>query len=161
MLTRTQATLEAGIEQGLHLGAQVYASIDGAVVGDIAIGEARPGVPMTPDTLTLWLSSTKPIAAVAIMQLVERGKLSLDDIVAFHIPEFAQGGKQDITIRHLLTHTAGFRWVDVGGVETPWEEIIAHICAAKLEPDWPLGLRAGYHPMTSWFILAELIGRAS
>jgi CubicO group peptidase (beta-lactamase class C family) len=46
-------------------------------------------------------------------------------------------------------------------VETPWDDIIARICAAKLEPDWPLGLRAGYHPMTSWFILAELIGRAS
>jgi CubicO group peptidase (beta-lactamase class C family) len=66
-----------------------------------------------------------------------------------------------VTIRHLLTHTAGVRWVEVGGPETPWKEIVARICAAKLEPDWPLGLRAGYHPMTSWFIVGELVGRAS
>src|SRR5689334_4810650 len=133
MLTRTREILDQGIEQGLHVGAQVYASIDGQPAGELAIGESRPGVAMRSDTLVLWLSSTKPIAAVAIMQLVERGKLSLEDRVAQHLPEFAAGGKDEVTVWHLLTHTAGFRWVDIGGPETPWDEIIARICSAKLE----------------------------
>src|SRR2546430_1200029 len=108
-LTRTVAVIEQGIAQGLHIGAQIFVSLDGQTIGDVALGEARRGVPMRADTLMLWLSSAKPITAVAIAQLWERGKLELDDRVAKRIPEFAAHGKDRITIRHILTHTAGFR----------------------------------------------------
>jgi CubicO group peptidase (beta-lactamase class C family) len=115
---------------------------------------------MTRDTLMLWLSSSKPITAAAIMQLAEHGRLQLDDPVAAHLPEFGQSGKQYVTLKHLLTHTAGLRWVaDTRWPEADWDEIIARICAAPLEKDWPLGEKAGYHPYTSWYILAEVIRR--
>jgi CubicO group peptidase (beta-lactamase class C family) len=155
----TRVLIEQGIAAGLHIGAQVYVSINGAPVADLAFGQSRPGVPMTPDTLMLWLSGGKPIGAVAIAQLWERGKLGLDDPVARHIPEFGQNGKEPITIRHILTHTAGFRWVATGWPTASWEQVIARICQARQEPSWVAGKKAGYSPYTSWFILGEIVRR--
>lgn len=158
-LPRTLALLEQGRHSILHPGAQLYVSLRGEVVADVALGEARPGVPMRMDTLTLWLSAGKPITAVAIAQLVERGLLSFDDSVTKHLPEFAQGGKESITVRHLLTHTAGFRDADKLAENLPWNEMIARICATPLEAGWEPGAKAGYQTMSSWFILGELIRR--
>lgn len=72
---------------------------------------------MTRDTLMLWLSSTKPVAAVALAQLCERGLLELDDPIARHVPEFGERGKHGITLRHALTHTGGFRLLNFGWPE--------------------------------------------
>ncbi len=107
----------------------------------------------------LWMSSTKPVAAVAICQLWERGRLELDDPVARHIPEFAQGGKERVTVRHLLTHTGGLRMLDTGWPAAGWEGIVARVCAQRLEPRWEPGRKAGYHLASSWFILGELVHR--
>lgn len=159
LLTETHRVIEQGIADQLHVGAQVYISLAGGVVADLAIGEARDGVAMTPDTLMLWLSSTKPIGAVALLQLIERGQLALDDPVCRYVSEFGTRGKEAITVRHLLTHTGGFRWIDTGWPDTTWDEIIARICAAKVERDWKPGEKAGYHMFTSWYILGELVRR--
>lgn len=158
-LPKTLALLEQGRHSILHPGAQLYVSLRGEVIADLALGEARPGVAMQPATLTLWLSSGKPITAVAIAQLVERGLLAFDDKVSRHRQEFAQNGKQEITIRHLLTHTAGFREADKLAENLPWDAMIARICATPLETEWKPGAKAGYQMMSSWFILGELIRR--
>jgi CubicO group peptidase (beta-lactamase class C family) len=151
--------IESGRREGLHLGAQLYVSVAGEPVADLALGEARPGVPLSRDDLVVWLSASKPVAAVAVAQLWERGALRLDDPVRLHIPEFAAGGKQDVTIRHLLTHTGGFRMLEVGWPEDSWDDILARICARKLEPRWVPGEKAGYHLTSSWFVLGELVRR--
>lgn len=156
---RTRQALEAGILEGTHLGAQLYASLRGEPVGDGALGEDRPGAALTRDHLMLWLSSTKPVAAVALARLWEDGRLELDDPVARHIPEFAANGKDRITLRHLLTHTAGIRMLDVGWPRDPWETILDRICAMKPEPRWVPGEKAGYHNASSWFVLGEVIRR--
>jgi CubicO group peptidase (beta-lactamase class C family) len=158
-LPRTYDVLEHGREEGLHLGGQIYVSRDGEVVADDAFGGASEGVPMTSDVLMLWLSSAKPVAAVAVAQLWERGRLELDDRVARHIPEFGVRGKEAITIRHVLTHTGGFRQAEKLWRIAPWEEIIDRINEAPLEPSWIPGERAGYHVASGWFILGELIRR--
>jgi CubicO group peptidase (beta-lactamase class C family) len=160
-LPRTLDAVEAGIAAGLQIGGQWYVSQQGRTVCDAAVGEARPGVAMRPDTVMLWLSSSKPIAAAAIMQLHEAGRLGLDDPVATHLPEFAANGKEAVTVWHLLTHTGGFRFLDLGGPETPWEEILRRIGIAPLERNWTPGRRAGYHPYTSWYVLGELVARLS
>jgi CubicO group peptidase (beta-lactamase class C family) len=162
-LPRTVSILQHGIDEKLHPGAQLYVSRNGTAVADLALGESQLGTPMTRDSMTLWLSAGKPIAAVAIAQLWERGRLALDDRVATHIPEFAQHGKDAITIRHLLTHTGGFRAApgtaaNLWAIE-PWQTVVAGICAARLEPRWIPGQKAGYHPGTSWIMLGELIRR--
>src|SRR5436305_14370754 len=108
-LSRTLELLKQGIHDGLHAGAQLNVSRRGQTIAELALGESRPGVAMSPHTVNAWLSSGKPVAAVAIAQLWERGRLNLDDPVVRHIPEFAPHGKECVTIRHLLTHTAGLR----------------------------------------------------
>ena len=158
-MSATGAVVEQGIATGLHIGAQVYVSINDEPVADLAFGRSRPGVAMTPDTLMLWLSGSKPIGAVAIAQLWERGKLGLDDPVARHIPEFGQNGKEAITIRHILTHTGGFRWVETGWPAASWEQVVARVCEARQERGWVAGKKAGYSPSTSWFIVGEIVRR--
>ncbi len=163
-LPRANAEIVRGRQAGWHRGAQVYVSQGGQTVAEftvaeLAVGESRPGVQMTRDTLVLWMSTSKPVGAVALLRLRERGQLDLDDPVCKHLPEFAAGGKEAVTIRHLLTHTGGFRWIDLDWAHTSWDQIIAKICAARLERGWVPGERAGYHPTTSWYILGELVRR--
>lgn len=87
----------------------------------------------TEDTIYDAASLTKVVATTtAVMQLVERGKLRLDDPVYRHIPAFAQHGKEAITVRHLLTHMSGLR----PGIPAtpPWSGTAAAIeraCAEK------------------------------
>jgi CubicO group peptidase (beta-lactamase class C family) len=146
-----------GIEQGLHAGAQLYVSLKNGVIVNDAVGETSSGTPMTLDTPLPWLSSGKPLIAVAIAQLWERRLLDLDDPVAKHIPGFAAGGKEKITIRHILTHTAGFRAAIGLREDQSWDLVIAAINATRIEPRWIPGQTAGYHPLTSWYVLGELV----
>jgi len=154
-IPRTIEAVQRGLDQGLHTAAQIYISLSGEAVANIAVGQTNV------DQSMLWLSAGKPIAAVAIAQLWERGLLSLDDKVAKHIPEFGVNGKEPITIRHVVTHTGGFRAVLGDYEKQPWDELIASVCAARLEPGWIIGKTAGYHPLTSWYILGELVRRLS
>ena len=143
----------------MHRGVQLCVSLGGETIVDWAIGEAKPDVPLTTDSLLLWLSSGKPVTAVATLQLWERGLLDLDTPLAAYIPDFAAGGKESITIRHLLTHTGGFRLVHIGWPGSDWDEIIRRICEVKLEPQWEIGRTLGYHAYSSWYMLGELVGR--
>jgi CubicO group peptidase (beta-lactamase class C family) len=151
------------MERGLHLGAQVYVWRAGETVADFAIGEARAGTAMTRDSMVTWFSMTKPSVAVAVAQQWERGRLELDDPVAEHVPEFAQNGKERITLRHLLTHTAGIRGGDqvisTGDLDSYWGEVVAGICAVEPEEGWEPGRRAGYHLGCGMTMLAEVVRR--
>jgi CubicO group peptidase (beta-lactamase class C family) len=159
VLNRAATVIEHGIKARLHLGAQLYVSRDAKTVGDLAFGEAREDVAMRPDTLMLWMSSIKPITAVAIAQMWERGKLELDDPVARHIPEFGTKGKERVTIRHVLTHTGGFPRAVLQWSGDPWEKVIAELCDAPLEAGWVPGERMGYHVASGWYALAEIVRR--
>jgi CubicO group peptidase (beta-lactamase class C family) len=158
---RTVTAIQAGINEGLHLGAQLYVAHHGEALADAGFGQARVGVPMERETVLLWLSSGKPITAVAIAQLWEHGRLDLDDPVVRHVPEFGQGGKEGVTIRHLLTHTGGLRMAEKCDLGKDWTEIISCVCATPLEPHWVPGQRAAYHPSSSWYVLGEIIRRVS
>jgi CubicO group peptidase (beta-lactamase class C family) len=100
---------------------------------------------------------------VAVLQQWERGALTLDDPVCRHVPEFAAHGKEGITLRHLLTHTAGIRGADAvtshATGEAWWDEIVAGICATEPEEGWPPGRRAGYHLGCGMTMLAEVVRR--
>ncbi len=113
---------------------------------------------MRHDSIMAWFSAGKPLTAVAIAQLVERGKLNWDSRIAEVIPEFAQHGKESVTLRHLLTHTAGLRPADTIDDSLEWEKI-SRICSLPLDPDWLPGARAGYHVSGTWYLLAEVVRR--
>jgi CubicO group peptidase (beta-lactamase class C family) len=148
-LTRSIAAIQRGIDEGAQVGAQLAVSWDGTTFGAF-MGIAGPGVAMTPSTLLSWFSATKPITAVAVLQLWERGALELDDRVALHIPEFGANGKDAVTVRHVLTHTGGFP-------NAP--DSLEAVYAAPLEPGWIPGQRAAYHPRSGFLVLGELVQR--
>src|SRR5882724_2758065 len=79
------------------------------------IANLEHDVPVTPDTVFELASVTKQFTATAIMLLVEEGKVQLDDPVAWHLPRAPETWKA-ITVRHLLTHTAGLPGLDGGFV---------------------------------------------
>lgn len=154
------AALRDGMARGLHAGAQLYVSLGGRMVADFALGEARPGVAMTSDTLVPWLSAGKPLTAVALARLWERGLLDIDDPVAKHLPEYAAGGKHRTTLRHLLTHTSGVPAIDLDWVNRPWPALVAEVCAATLPEGVVPGVKAAYDPQANWFALGEVVRRA-
>jgi CubicO group peptidase (beta-lactamase class C family) len=159
-LSRALAEVERGRTAGDHVGAQLYVSRNGCTVADLGLGEARAGVPLTPDHLVLWMSSVKPVTAVALAQQWERGRLDLDDPVMRHLPAFGAGGKESVTLRHCLTHTAG-----IPGVALPWtpersfEAVLDEVCAAPLAPGWVPGRDCGYHTASAWYALAAVVER--
>lgn len=82
---------------------------DAALYTDAKFDKLAHPVPMTKDTIFDLASVSKLFTAVAVMQLWDEGKLDLDAPVAKYLPQFGVNGKQDVTVRELLTHTSGFR----------------------------------------------------
>ena len=115
---------------------------------------------MTTDTVFDMASLTKPIAtATSVMILVERGKLRLDDPVAKYLPDFAQQGKDKITIEQLLTHQGGLLpdnavkdYLD--GPEKAWRRIDA------LKLQYTPGTKFVYTDV-GFLVLGELVHRVS
>jgi CubicO group peptidase (beta-lactamase class C family) len=151
--------LENGVRAGLHPGAQLYVSRRGEIVFDFACGEARDGVPMRTDSIVQWFSAGKPLTAIAIEQLYERGLIQIEAPVRDYLPEFGVGGKEEVTLEHLLTHTGGFRGADKLPADMPWEEVVQRTCEMPLEENWVPGERAGYSTTAAWYILGEIIQR--
>jgi len=122
-LAGVDSIIQQSIADGNIPGAVLVVGHHGAVVYRKAYGHRAldPRVePMTLDTVFDLASLTKVIATTtAVMQLVERGKVRMNDPVAKYLPEFAQNGKDDITVRQLLTHYSGLE-PDLD-LKTPWE----------------------------------------
>lgn len=158
-MEKTIGVLKAPVFGEFHAGAQLFVSLRGKTIADIAVGEARPGVAMSADSITLWMSAGKPLAAIAVLQLIDRGLLTLDTPVAAVIPEFAAHGKAGISVRQLLVHTGGFRGPFNNFTPGTWATILQRVYALKQEPGWIPGQKAGYHVGSSWFALGELVAR--
>ena len=115
---------------------------------------------MTLDTVFDLASLTKVIVTTtAVMQLVERGKVRLNDPVAKYLPEFAQNGKDDITVRQLLTHYSGLE-PDLD-LKTAWEgkETAYRMAFAETPQDAP-GSKFSYSDI-NFIVLGALVERVS
>ncbi len=147
------------------MGVQLAVWQNGAPAFTFTQGIARADVAMTDTSLMPWFSGTKLVTATAIVQLWDRGLLQLDQTVASVIPEFGARGKHAITVRHVLTHTGGFRQAAgtsemfVGGVDP--STLLQSIYDAPLEDGWVPGHRAGYHPVTGFHVLGEVVQRVT
>lgn len=145
-------------------GAALAVYLDGTKVVDIWGGVRNlAGDPWRQDTLGLGFSTTKGVTATALHMLVDRGLADYDDPVAQHWPEFAQNGKETITIRQLLTHSAGLyhlrSLVKHFDEARDWDRMAARLAAAT--PRHRPGLGSGYHALTSGWLLGELVQRLS
>ena len=112
------------------------------------------------DTLVNIFSSGKPVAAVVLLQMVAEGRLQLDTPLAEYWPEFAVQGKQQITLRHILSHQSGLSAVlEPLAAEAlfDWQRMIAAV--ENTPPWWTPGDAHGYAPMTYGWMVGELIRR--
>ena len=118
------------------------------------------GEPWADDTMVIVWSATKGLAAMTLALAHSRGWLDYDERVATYWPEFAQHGKQKITVRQLLAHQAGlFKFdepVDAHTVANP--DRLAAVMARQA-PAWEPGTRHGYHALTLGFYQGELLRR--
>jgi len=140
-LAEFKALYEAGLRQHGIVGSSVMIVRDGRVLFQDVIGSANleKQQPVTERTIYHWASITKTFTSIAIMQLRDRGRLTLDDPIVKYLPELRAvhnpfGDVGEITLRHLMTHSAGFRsatWPWGGDKSwqphepTRWEQIVA------------------------------------
>ncbi|MDQ6602455.1 MAG: beta-lactamase family protein [Chloroflexota bacterium] len=159
---QVQSCLDDLVGRGVERGLQVAAYLDGERVVDAWAGIADPatGRPVDGETLFTVFSCTKGVTATVIHQLAERGILDYDAPVASYWPEFGTHGKERITVRHVLSHTAGVPQMPAGGTPTDmadWDGVCRAI--ADLTPLWEPGTATGYHGLTYGFILGEVARR--
>ena len=146
----------------LFPGAALAVYRHGRLVLDLVGGhaDAQRGEPVGPDTLFPLFSGTKPFAAVALWQQIERGGVGLDEPVVAYWPTFGQNGKERVLVRHILSHRGGFpttpaeltrdRWGD-------WEAAMQAVAAMPLEH--APGTASAYHFLTQHWVCAEIVRR--
>ena len=89
-------------------GCQIAIARHGRLAGFRSFGTVNKGQPCTDDTMFIIFSATKSISSVAMWQLLEQGKITLDQKVTEWIPEWGANGKTEITLRQVMTMTGGF-----------------------------------------------------
>ncbi len=121
------------------------------------------GNPWLQDTMAPSFSTTKGVCSTLLHICADRGLVDYNEKVATYWPEFAQGGKGNITVRQVLTHQAGLyhirRMIDDAGRMLDWPHMIKAI--ERAVPDHTPGTRTGYHALTYGFIVGEIIQRVS
>lgn len=131
-----------------------------AALGAFGFAERASNREMKPDDVFVSFSIAKQLTTVMALNRVERGDLSLTGKVADIIPEFGNRGKENITLYHLLTHTAGLMFgpppvdpMQMGNLEA----VVAAICASAVES--VPGTKVHYAALVAHAIIAEMVRR--
>ena len=157
--------MEKAVADGVIPGGVVLIGHNGKVVYRKAFGlrSLEPSrEPMTVDTIFDLASLTKCIATTtSVMKLIENGRVRLNDPVAAYLPEFAQNGKGDITVRELLTHYSGLA-PDLD-LKASWQgRDAAFQMAMRQKPMYPPGTRFVYSDInfeTLGFLVEKVSGK--
>ena len=120
----------------------------------------QTGEPWEQDTMVVIHSATKGLAAMTLAVAHSRGWLDYDERVCAYWPEFAQQGKERITVRQLLAHQAGLFAID----EPVDRSVVADldrlaVVLARQKPAWEPGTRQAYHALSLGFYEGELLRR--
>jgi CubicO group peptidase (beta-lactamase class C family) len=147
-----------------EVGASVCVVADGRPVVDLwgGVADRRTGRPWDRGTLVVVWSCTKGAVALCAHLLIDRGRLDPDAPVARYWPEFAHAGKDDITVRLVLSHQAGLPAIRAPlapGALYDWQAMTQALAAEA--PFWPPGSRQGYHAVTFGHLVGELVRRVS
>lgn len=175
-INQIDSTLQSWVDSQKYAGIINLTYLNGEIVHFKAYGtkDLDTQAPMTTDTIVRIYSMTKPVVSVAIMQLVEQGKIQLDSPITDYIPEFKRlkvyaDGKyiklrEPITLKHLLTHTAGFSygWTD-HPVDLAYKEIDLLRNNVEGSDDFIKKVSKApliYHPGEKWHysIATDLVG---
>ncbi|WP_067463113.1 serine hydrolase domain-containing protein [Nocardia amamiensis] len=144
-------------------GGALAVYLDGRPVVDIWAGWADKERRWRDDTVTLTFSTGKGVASTVVHRLSERGLISYDTPVAEYWPEFAAHGKEDITVRDVLSHRAGLH--RVRGLVPGREGILNYDAVVRALADSPPDPRrirtSGYHAITFGWLVAEIVQRVT
>ena len=157
--------LDELVKDGIAPGAALVASCRGSVKMKKAVGTCcqigNRAAQLSLDTAHPLYSFSKLITGTMVALSVTEGRLAYGDLVSKHIPEFAGGGKDTITIRHCLTHSAGLAKVESKPVPDAagWQQALQNLCAATAE--WPPGSQSAYHGWSGAFLAAECVRRVN
>ncbi|MFD8964300.1 serine hydrolase domain-containing protein [Streptomyces sp. NPDC059568] len=160
----TRAALRRNLDSGKELGASLVVDIDGERVIDLWGGFRDPARTVAWDehTITNVWSVTKTVTSLAALMLVDRGDLDVHAPVARYWPEFAANGKQDVEVRHLLSHTSGVSGLDQPAtIEDLYDTERAAARMAAQAPWWAPGTASGYHLFSFGHLIGELVRRVS
>jgi CubicO group peptidase (beta-lactamase class C family) len=148
------------------VGASLAMTLDGELVVDLwggtATTDSAADVPWERDTIINMWSTTKTLSALCCLLLADQGELDLYAPVAKVWPEFGAGGKGEIAMRHVMSHTAGLSgWQEPITVEDlyDWEKVTSLLAAQ--EPWWVPGTASGYHALTQGFLEGEVVRRVT
>jgi CubicO group peptidase (beta-lactamase class C family) len=161
---QVQEAIDRLVESGAERGVQVAVYRDGRQVVDAVAGVTDPagGRPVDPGTVFYNFSIVKGATATIAHLLAERGLFGYDTPVAELWPEFAAHGKQAVTVRQVLDHTAGVPGIPLDTTVEDlcdWDRMCAAIADAELW--WEPGTKVGYHAYTFGYIVGELVRRVT
>src|SRR2546430_378916 len=161
---QVQEAIDQLVESGAERGVQVAVYRDGEQVVDAVAGVADPatGRLVTPETPFYNFSIGKGATATVAHMLAQRGLFGYDTPVVELWPEFGAHGKESVTVRQVLSHTAG---VPAIPLDTTFEDLCDwdKMCAAIADAElwWEPGTKIGYHAYTFGYIVGEIIRRVS
>ena len=152
------------LESGNELGASIVVDVDGRTVVDLWGGwcDTEHRRPWAYDTITNVWSTTKTVTNLAALMLVDRGLLDPFAPVAKFWPEFAENGKDQIEVRHVLSHTSGVSgWDPPFRTEDMYDWDLATSRLAAQAPWWEPGTASGYHAQNQGHLVGELVRRVT
>ena len=161
-LAQVEGLFREQIDKGLHPGAVLAVHRYGRQVLDLCAGlaDTDSGRPVAADTIFVLYSCTKPMTATCTYILWDRGKIGWDDPVAKYWPEFGQNGKDNVTIRHILTHRGGFPTTPPELTWDVWRDWDRVVRAVETAPTtYEPGTVIAYHPFNFGWVLGELVRR--
>ncbi len=149
-------------ESGMELGAACCIYVDGEKVVDLwgGIRNKKTGEPWEKDTMVIVWSGTKGMSGLAVALAESRGLLDYDERVSTYWPEFAQKGKEKITVRQLLSHQAGLFALDAPVDKSVIADLDRlAVVLAQQKPEWAPGERQAYSMLSLGFYESELLRR--
>jgi CubicO group peptidase (beta-lactamase class C family) len=161
---QVQQAIDQLVESGTERGVQVAVYRDGSQVVDAVAGVTDPdsGRHVEAGTVFYNFSIVKGAAATIAHMLAERGLFGYETPVAELWPEFAAHGKQAVTVRQVLNHTAGVPAIPLDTTIEDlcdWDKMCAAIADAELW--WEPGTKVGYHAYTFGYIVGEVVRRTT
>ncbi len=138
------------VEEGLLPSCQVALAFEGEVVAAQTFGDA------TDSTRYCLFSATKPMVAGVMWQLLTEGVVELSAPAAHYVPEFADNGKDQITVEQIMLHTSGFPHAPMG--PNQWGSSASRReTFSNWRLNWEPGTRFEYHPTSAHWVLGEII----
>src|SRR5438067_6909454 len=161
---QVQRAIDEMVESGTERGLQVAIYERDEQIVDAVAGVADPaaGRLFTPDTPVYCYSVCKAAASTLVHMLAQRGAFDYETRVAELWPEFGAHGKEGVTVRHVLNHTAGVPGIPLTTTIEDlcdWDKMCSAIAASDLW--WEPGTKIGYHAYTFGYIAGEIIRRAT